>query len=371
MSKAQYFTNPFLDEMRQKTDPPADNAFKALHENYGAAEWRETMAAVVYNYQQWPEDLPAEASSFFTKTGVLPGFAKESSMKRGATFFAQNAEDILSMLGFASLPYCYAAVDGARVLQQSPRLVNDPERRLLETARFVMDIMDPLAFTQQGKGFRSIQKVRLTHAAIRYYIQKGRDWQAEVWGKPVNQEDMAGTQLAFWYIPITSMRKIGLKVSKEEADDFRHLWNVTGYLGGVDERLLPDSTHESYLMNKRIAERNFAASDHGQSLTRSLINYFKEAPVGNPLSRVTEPYIRYLIGDDVADILGVKGGSFTSTLLKPIIGLSNIRSVLRPGNKFYSTRNILGRQIRERIGEEARGKSFRLPDNLKSGSGHG
>ena len=118
----------------------------------------------------------------------------------------------MNLLGLLSLPYCYAAADGARVLDLSERIKNKPEHRLNETADFVWDVMAPNAFKPDGKGFTSILKVRLLHAAIRFYTGKSSKWNAADWGLPVNQEDMAGTNLSFSLLVVRGLRKFGLAV---------------------------------------------------------------------------------------------------------------------------------------------------------------
>lgn len=364
MGKARFYTDLFLDKMRQVGDPLADDAFLSLKQASGGEVMRDLMARVLLNRDPWPADLPAPVNTYLHQTAKLPAFANEGKMKRGAEVFSHRADDMLSMLGFASLPYCYAAADGARVLKASPRLIDEPSKRLFETARFVLDVMDPLGFNPQGRGFKSIQKVRLMHAAVRYYIHASGTWDDLAWGVPVNQEDMAGTQLAFWYIPLKSLDKVGIKLSREEADDFRHLWKVIGYLIGVEEPLLTDTAHESYLLSKKIAERTIRPSEHGVALTRSLIEHFKDAPIKGPWEKITEPYMRYLLGDEVADAVGIKQEPFAGLLLKPVVGLRSLQSIVSTGNKFYRMRNILGREIRRELGSEASKKSFSMPGGL-------
>jgi hypothetical protein len=364
MGKAKFYTDQYLDQMRQLGDPLADKAFISIKQSSGGEVMRDLMARVLRNRDAWPANMPEPMEAYLEQTAVLPHFAHAGKMKRGAEVFSRHADDMLSMLGFASLPYCYAAADGARVLKASPRLIDEPSKRLFETARFVMDVMDPLAFSPQGRAFKSLQKVRLMHAAVRYYIDASGTWDNEAWGVPVNQEDMAGTQLAFWYVPVKSFERIGIRLSKEETDDFRHLWKVIGYLIGVEETLLTDTAHESYLLSKKIAERTIRPSEHGMALTRSLIGHFKDAPIKGPWEKITEPYIRYLLGDQVADAIGIRHEPFADIVLKPILGLKGLQSLISPGNKFYRMRNLLGRELRKELGSEASEKSFSMPGRL-------
>ncbi|NJO02593.1 MAG: DUF2236 domain-containing protein [Bacteroidia bacterium] len=122
-------------------------------------------------------------------------------MKRGLHFFQKYAPHLLAMLGYLSLPYCYAAANGAQVLQLSQRIRQDTKKRLLETSQFVLDVMEPGAFGPEGLGLVSALKVRLIHAAIRFHVLRSPKWDM-AWGLPVNQEDMGGTNGAFSWISV-------------------------------------------------------------------------------------------------------------------------------------------------------------------------
>ena len=99
------------------------------------------------------------------------------------------------MLACLALPYCYAGADGAKVLAKSQRIQNDTLKRLEETGEFIFTVMQEKNW-HNGKAFRKILKVRLMHAAIRFFSEFHGTWNT-AWGKPVNQEDMAGTNGAF------------------------------------------------------------------------------------------------------------------------------------------------------------------------------
>ncbi|MGB5930986.1 MAG: hypothetical protein WBH03_22585, partial [Cyclobacteriaceae bacterium] len=157
---------------------------------------------------------------------------------------------------------------------------------------------------------------------------------------------------------------IGIPLNRDDADDFRHLWKVIGHLIGVEDALLTDSSHESYLLTAKIAKRTIRPSEHGKALTRSLIENFKDAPVKGPWEKIIEPYMRYLLGDDVADVVGIRNEPFASMVLKPMLGLRSLQSLVSSKNKFYQMRNILGRELRRELGGEASKKSFPMPRGL-------
>lgn len=293
-----------LSAMRRQGDFFADNLIaEVFADDIQKTAFRSMLDSLTYNHQlEQADDFYAVKEVFFNAK-KLPDWADQKLMAQGAAFFAVHATVIMNLLGLLSLPYCYAAADGAKVLDLSERIRNKPEHRLGETADFIWDVMAPNAFEPEGKGFTSILKVRLLHAAIRFYTQKSGKWNEE-WGLPVNQEDMAGTNLSFSFIVVRGLRKFGLKVEYPQQQAFMHLWNVIGFLLGVDERLLPETGKEALLLEEAIRIRNFKTSEHGQSLTRSLINYFSTVDTSFP-QKETMQLMRYLVGDDVADLLAL------------------------------------------------------------------
>jgi hypothetical protein len=180
-----------------------------------------------------------------------------------------------------------------------------------------LDVVDKNAFAPAGKGIRSIQKVRLIHAAIRYHVNRSGQWQ-DVWGVPVNQEDMVGTHLSLSYIVLDGLSKLGFYYSQEEAEAYLHLWNVIGAMLGIDEDMLPKSMKAAYWLEKRIRERHFRQSEAGIGLTKALLDCITEAAPVSLAKDFLPAYMRFLIGDKVADLLAVPAGNKASVALGSI-----------------------------------------------------
>jgi len=207
-------------------------------------------------------------------------------------------------LGCYSLPYCYLAKDGVQVLYLSKRLRTDASKRLQETDDFLLRMMLPNAL-QNVTSKQIIAKIRLLHAANRYYVFKHANWDAENKGYPINQEDMAGTNLAFSYIVLRGLRKIKVPYSPEEAKAFLHLWNVIGFLLGVKEELLPTSVKEAQMLDSAIAARQFTGSEEGKELTQVLLTSISNN-VPKDQAKFIPGYIKYLLGKDKANLLGME-----------------------------------------------------------------
>ncbi len=387
MSKIKHYENTFLDTMRQQTDPLADRAVQAVYQSANPTQFRDLMSRLDRNGDPLPAGLPVAVTEFFEVTGQLPEWASAARMQQGTQFFARYGFDLMLMLGLLSLPYDYAAANGAQVLHLSQRLSYHPGKRLLETGQYVMNVTAPGAFSKRGKAIRSAQKVRLIHAAIRYHIGQGvstpgvstpgastpgastpgtavpgSHWNP-AWGQPINQEDMAGTNLSISLIPVRGLRKLGRQVAHEDMLAYIHLWNVASYIMGVDERLLPDTAKEAFVLDKAITTRQHTPSEAGQSLTQALLDYIQQSAPANvrPLAAV---YMRYLLGDTIADSLAIAPYPVGEAwAINPVKGLNQLRNLLPEGrNAYYDLWTQLSRQSKYLAKESSR--KFKMPGNL-------
>ena len=292
---------------------------------------------------------------------MLPDWADARQLRCGYDFFTRHSQDLLLMLGLLSLPYDYAVANGAQVLYLSERLRDNPGKRLAETGQYVLDVGHKDAFGPQGRAICSAQKVRLIHAAIRYHLRNDQRWNPQ-WGQPVNQEDMAGTNLSMSLLPVRGMRTLGIRVEHDDMMAYIHRWNVASYLMGVDERLLPDTGKEAFWLTKLISERQHHPSEAGQALMKSLLTYLQQN-VPPSLSQLAPAYMRLLLGDEVADILALPPSTLPASLLSaPLKGLSVVRNVV--GQQAQAHRDTQQR-LRQEI-KRQRGEKFKAPERLGS-----
>ena len=142
------------------------------------------------------------------------------------------------------------------------RLDTDARRRVMETGQFLMDVLTVGGLDDHGKGRRTIQRVRLMHAAVRHLIKARNEltpgkWHPD-WGTPINQEDLAGTVLDFSYVIADPLRRLGVRVPAKDVDAYLHLWNVIGHLMGVRDELLVRGVDDATALVDAIRRRNFA-----------------------------------------------------------------------------------------------------------------
>ncbi|RFZ84233.1 DUF2236 domain-containing protein [Mucilaginibacter terrenus] len=326
-------SNPYPDNVlaakRLQGDNAADNFIAGVFANTenkkALYEWLGTLS---HNTQLLHLPTLFANEPVLTTAATLPHWANTRMMQRGSVFFIRHSETIMNLLGLLSLPYCYTAANGAMVLYLSDRMRSDTTKRLYETAAFVWEVMAPDAFASTGEGFASILKVRLMHAAVRFYTYKSGRWNDE-WGTPVNQEDMVGTNLSFSLLVMRGLRKLGITVGKEDQEGFMHLWNVIGALSGLDEYLLPGSVKEAQILDTIISKRQFSSSAHGEELTSSLTKHITGVNNTGASANDILGLMRYLLGAPVADMLKIDAPELPSYKIQ-LLKLTNLVKGLKP-----------------------------------------
>ena len=108
--------------------------------------------------------------------------------------------------------------------------------------------------------------------------------------------------------------KMNIPFTDEEAENYLHLWNVIGYFLGVEEPFLPDTMKESFWLDKLIAERQFAPSEEGKTLTKALLAVFEES-VSSFYNKTAIAQMRFLLGDKIADMVDVPKSTLFSGIL--------------------------------------------------------
>jgi hypothetical protein len=183
----------------------------------------------------------------------------------------------------------------------SGRMSGDIDRRINETACFVLDVLRPHGFDAGGSARVAIGKVRLVHAAVRAAVLS-RGAEREV---PINQEDLLGTLALFSVVVLKASVRLGVHIDGRDREDFMHLWRAVGAMMGIREELLPESFAGMDRLFERIKSRQFAVSDDGRALMKSLVEGMERHVAVPGLRPLPARLVRYLLGDDMAAALGL------------------------------------------------------------------
>jgi hypothetical protein len=354
--------------MREVGDASADKAVGAVMEKGGLASINRLLRGIVENDDLVPDTLPPAIRRYLVATAKLPPWADPAQIAAGQELFCRLGPQIVLALHCAALPNCYAGAKGANALYLTHGMTEFVHRRIIETAQFVIDVMEPGGLGEGGRGVRTTQKVRLLHGALRHILRSDPRYRPE-WGAPINQEDMAGTLMAFSVVTLDALKQLGMALHPDEEEAYVHAWRVVGHVLGLHPTLIPKNAAEGRALFATIRGRQFAPSEAGRELTRALIDYLRHAIPGTMFDGFATVMIRHLVGDEVADLLEVERGDWTRALLGPMRVLFGLEEAVADHSSAigkltgtFSRKMLEGLLWVERGGQRAQ---FRIPKNLR------
>lgn len=312
-----HWSNEFLDGLRADGDPAADEVVSKLF-----AGTRDATTAFRALVVQQHESSDPDFATFLDQEVDPPDWIDPKRLAAGQECFARWGSHVFTALYAAALPSAYACWRGVQVLGLTARLETDAKRRLNETAQFHLDIMEPGGLVHGAKGYSDVRHVRLMHAAVRWLIENDPrvHWESE-WGTPINQEDLLETMLTFTEIVFEVFDRTGVTYSEQDADDYLHTWSYIGYLLGIRPDLLPLTRAQTSVLMPIVRRRQFRSSAPGHAMTAALLSQgTRLTPPG--LRGLPATTVRYYVGDDTADLIGVPPADWTRFLFAPMADLS-------------------------------------------------
>ena len=256
----------------------------------------------------------------------LPSWIDSELMIASQRFFDDYDLAICTALFTASLPSAYAGAKGVGVLARVSQLAEQGtvNRRIAETGQMLLDITQPGALERGGVGYRRVVRVRMLHAAVRVVLL-GNDAPGGSWpsadGVPVNQQDLLATLTTFTVIVFRALDRMGVQVSLAEQEAYLHLWAVVGELLGITEAKRMRKPQDAQSLTTNLQESLQAPSADGAFLMSALLD---EMEFSMPLGwlRIPRTFVRFLIGDRVADMLAVPAAAWWSPALEVAAALN-------------------------------------------------
>ncbi len=296
-----------LQAMRFLADPPADETIARIISAGDVAAVDEIFKGLATN-ASIPDDSHPEIHRFFKESPTLPADVDWERIKIGQEVFMAHGPTILLSLFSKSLPECYACGNGAEVLYRTGRLTLQGQdykryaRRLMETAQFVVDVMWEGAFTEEGTAYLAIHKIRLIHAAIRYYLRK-KGWDEATLGTPINQEDAAGTLLSFSASVLEGIQVLHVDLTEEEIDGYMYLWAEIGRLMGIEEELIPTSYEDGLAKMNLIFDHQLQESEGGKLLVDACHKFMDYVIPGNVFDEYPKILTHRMVQSRVSEAL--------------------------------------------------------------------
>jgi hypothetical protein len=308
-------TDPILDAARMRGDALADATVATIFKAGDTAAVARLMATLMRD-DQIPIEFAAPVVEYFAATALIDERSAESAAA-GERIFSEYGPEIMMLLCCYSLPSSYAAKKGVQVLHRTAYLAKRPNRRLFETAQFIVDVMSPGGLGRDGKGMRSAQKVRLMHAAIRHLIRNdsAMPWAADELGVPINQEDLLGTLMTFTWLILDGLTRLGIKLSAQEQQAYLETWLVVGELMGIEPQLLPHTVEDAIAVTALIEKRQVADSPQGREMMAALLGMM-QTNLPHPFQSMPGCLIREFLPADVATFLGVPSHPLREELIR-------------------------------------------------------
>ncbi len=293
-----------VEALKFQGDPLADAVIADLVATGRIDSVNRVLGQFRANDQPIPEDLPESVRAYLVATDDPPDWADLERVAGAYEFFVDDGVHVASVLSFGAMVNCYAQPRPSRVLSLTHRL-NQPHRRLSETSQFVLNMMGSEPFGSGGAFVPTVQKTRLIHAAVRYFITRSGEWDVEADGVPVCQQDMLGALLIFSVQVIDGMRRIGIAVTEEEAAAYYYVWRVTGAMLGIPAAAMPETLDDARWLNAALVEASYGPSAEGAALTRDLLDLYEDMVPGKVFDGVVAAMVRQTIDPQVADWMNV------------------------------------------------------------------
>ena len=365
---------------RQLTDPTADKVIADIIEQDQVNGINNLFQNLRDNDDFEEVDLPEIIKDYFRKTAVLPEWADEHLVAIGQEVFAAYGPQVSLLLLCKSLPEAYACANGALVLFNTGRMMEHNgnvkafTRRLMETSQFVMNVCSPEGLEPNGAGIVTAQKVRLIHAAIRYYLINRNNWDSEKHGKPINQMDMAGTLQSFSTLVLQGLDILKIQLTEKEKEGFYHCWRIVGHIMGVEDYLVPATHQGGTELGEAILQDQLEASKEGKELTKAVIDFIAAVMPGKFLDKTPSALIKFLVRPEVAKAISVGHHiSFFPSLFPKFLSMifsiaswfKQMNGVLRSIVKYMNLKLLQGMLDKLNQGKVR----FSIPPGLKSNWG--
>jgi hypothetical protein len=335
-------------------DPLAD-AVIAMYQELPAGEGRKLTERALNEGIAAIPDAPEPLVSFFRHVETVPSWIDQQQLQKGADVMMRTGPFADLVLRNLSLTSGYLSAAASKPLMFTGQLDRMTPRRLIETARFWVDVHKVNGMSRFGDGFKSAVHVRLMHAQVRHMINKSGRWNQAEWGQPINQAAMMYTILEFSQILLLGLRALGFRFTLAEREAVIHHWRYIGYLSGVHEHLLPENEQQAkqalwmqYLTFFGLLDddtRALGQAVHGVPMQRAA-----NSPIGKGLARLESSYraaySRLLLGPQNGDALGLpKTPVGTLAVLATFPAIFSLETARRSIPGSTKALAVLGRRI--------------------------
>lgn len=229
-----------------QVDELGDNA---VNDTYLKLPYNEASALVQQfskNKISENDDAPESLKKLFLQMQEVPNWFDEDLANNGARLCMRSGTNALIILRDFVLMggYDYAYLNKPLIFTGA--LKKGAVKRLKDTLEFWVHVTREDALKVNSEAYQLIIRTRLMHSYARLKIkEKGKNWDYEIWGEPINFWDMIATYTGFSLVLMQGLKKLGVKISEKEEAGVFHLWKYIGYLLGIPTEFLPENRQQA------------------------------------------------------------------------------------------------------------------------------
>jgi hypothetical protein len=124
--------------------------------------------------------------------------------------------------------------------------------------------------------------------------------------------------MAFSWIALDGLDKLGYQLKLDERNAYLHSWLVVGHLLGIQDDIMPVDVNAAGRLARALAAHQFAPTDDGKALTAALVHMMSDVLPGNVLKHAPALLIRYFLGRQWAEWIGVEEGNLIELASGPL-----------------------------------------------------
>jgi len=264
-------------------------------------------------------DPPASVQALIDQVSTDPDWLERDRLDRAADALIRYTAQWGLVLGAASLLAGAESWIAAKPLLLTGRYGTEPAVRSIEVGEWLSRVVAPGGMDVDAPGFQHTIRVRMIHAHVRRFIERGDAWDEPAWGVPIPQPYMAFTLAEFGHISLAAMQQLGVRFSREELDDIYHLWRYVGHVIGVDDDINPATESDQIRIEELYSLTSPGPDQYSKDFTKALVEDYLAKQLAAMLPgprRSCEPAARrtmfamsrVFLGDEAADRLGVPDG---------------------------------------------------------------
>ena len=254
-------------------DPLADAAIHCLMEHQ-RQPGEDTFTELQRLYRRAPLSAQQrDALERFFHHVDTPLWVDWDAVIRGQRQLAMQALPVSASFLVGGLIESYTAPGIARILTETVNLADTTSRRIFETGQMVFDCAVEGSLTPGRMGHRTLLKVRLMHAFVRFHaLRRGIT-------NPINQAEMAFT-LGMFRVGVLNGLELDwvLFIPQETARDYHHLWRTAGYFLGLDQHLLPSTVEEAFRLQAKLTSHLHNPDGNSRQLAHAVIGALQAKP---------------------------------------------------------------------------------------------